>query len=328
MTTFKRSIRDFSEIAALIAEETGEANDSFSAAFDTDLERSKLGKSEEELTCDMPDAMQVQLAVELMITTVFDVLRDTRIESAAERIAWGIVHSFHRVAGQFAGQSDRAAQEVRELLRSTDGSEIHGVELEEQQQLLESLDEASDAIACMRDHAADIFHAETGRPWSAPKATLVSSKRTASVIAGTDYLAARRQRRLAQHFPAGPLVVFSGGARWADHRPIYKALEEMKAARPDMVLLTTAQDRGADAIAAAWAARTKTPLVALGIDKARWGNRAGFVRNDQIARLQPVGAVVAEGTGVQAQLVRVLRAAGVDPVLLPHHDMPRERVRA
>lgn len=121
----------------------------------------------------MPDAMQVQLAVELMITTVFDVLRDTRIESAAERIAWGIVHSFHRVAGQFAGQSDRAAQEVRELLRSADGSEIHGVELEEQQQLLESLDEASDAIACMRDHAADIFHAETGRPWSAPKATLV-----------------------------------------------------------------------------------------------------------------------------------------------------------
>jgi hypothetical protein len=37
--------------------------------------------------------------------------------------------------------------------------------------------------------------------------------------------------------------------------------------------------------------------------------------------------VVAEGTGVQAQLVRVLRAAGVEPVLLPHHDMPRERVR-
>ena len=101
----------------------------------------------------------------------------------------------------------------------------------------------------------------------------------------------------------------------------------MKAARPDMVLVTTAQDRGADAIAAAWAARTRTPLVALGIDKARWGNRAGFVRNDQIARLQPVDAVVAEGTGVQSQLVRVLRAAGIDPVLLPHQGEPRERAR-
>ena len=46
MTMFKRSIRDFSEIAALIAEETGNANDSFSAAFDTGLERSRLGRSE------------------------------------------------------------------------------------------------------------------------------------------------------------------------------------------------------------------------------------------------------------------------------------------
>ena len=118
MTTFKRSIRDFSEIAALIAEETGEANDSFSAAFDTDLERSRLGKSEEELTCDMPDAMQVQLAVELMITTVFDVLRDTRIESAAERIAWGIVHSFHRVAGQFAGRNQTVGAKPDQILTS------------------------------------------------------------------------------------------------------------------------------------------------------------------------------------------------------------------
>lgn len=327
MTQVIRSIRDFSEIAALIAEETGEAKDSFSAAFDSNLERTRLGRSEEELTCDMPDAMQVQLAVELILTTVFDVLRDTRIESAAERIAWGIVHSFHRTADQFAGQADKAGQEVRDLLRSADGSEIHSVELEEKQQLLESLDEASDAIACMRDHAAQIFHAETGRPWSAPKATLVSSKRTASVIAGVDYLAARRQRRLSQHHPAGPLVVFSGGARWADYRPIYKALDVMKGMRPNMVLLTTAQETGGDAIAAAWAAKTRTPLVKLGIDKARWGNRAGFVRNDQIARLQPVDAVVAEGSGVQSQLVRVLRAGGIEPVLLSFYEGPRDWAR-
>jgi hypothetical protein len=42
----------------------------------------------------------------------------------------------------------------------------------------------------MRDYAAEVFHAETGRPWSAPKGSLVSSKRTASVIASTDFLAA------------------------------------------------------------------------------------------------------------------------------------------
>ncbi|KTE00779.1 hypothetical protein ATE68_15935 [Sphingopyxis sp. H038] len=50
--------------------------------------------------------------------------------------------------------------------------------------------------------------------------------------------------------------------------------------------------------------------------------RAGFVRNGQIARLQPVDAVVAEGTGVQSQLVRVLRSVGVQPMLLSLYDGP------
>ncbi|WP_352000150.1 DUF2493 domain-containing protein (plasmid) [Sphingobium sp. SJ10-10] len=150
----------------------------------------------------------------------------------------------------------------------------------------------------------------------------VSSKRTASVINGTDYLAARRQRRIGQHHPDGPLVAFSGGSQWSDYTPIWKALDRIKAVRPTMVLLTTAQKCGGDAIAEAWAARTGTPVVRLGIDKGRWGNRAGFVRNDQIARLRPVEAVIAEGSGVQAQLVRVMRSIGVDPILLTLYGGP------
>ncbi|HEX7930995.1 MAG TPA: DUF2493 domain-containing protein [Sphingomicrobium sp.] len=323
MAQFKRSIRDFKDIAALIAEETGQATDNFAAAFASDLDGVRVGRGEEELTTDMPDATQAQLAIELILTTVFDVLRDTRLESAAERIAWGIIFSFHRVADQWAAQADKATRDVQDLLGTADGSEIHSVELERVHDLLELLDEGADALACMRDHATEVFHAETGRPWSAPKATLVSSKRTHAVIQGTDYLAARRQKRIGQHHPAGPLVAFSGGRQWSDFRPIWKALDEMKAIRPTMVLLTTAQDRGGDAIAEAWAARTKTPLVKLGLDIARWGaKRAGFVRNDQIARLQPADGIVAEGSGVQAQLVRVLRSTGIEPTLISLYGGP------
>jgi hypothetical protein len=324
MTRFNRTIRDFGDIAAFIAEETGEPPEAFATAFTSTRDGTRFGRAEDEFSADMPDAHEAQVAVELIVTTVFDVLRDTRLERAAERIAWGIVHSFHRAADDFAAQADNVGQQVRALLREADGSEIHGVELERARDLCAALDEASDAMACMRDHASGLFHAETGRPWMAPKATLVSSKRTAAVIDGRDYLAARRQRRLGSHHPEGPLVVFSGGADWSDYRPIWKALDEMHALRPNMVLLTTAQDRGGDAIAAAWAAHAKTPLVRLGLDRARWGNRAAFVRNDQIARLQPVDAVVAEGSGVQSALVRVLRSGGVEPVLLSRYGGPAD----
>ena len=325
MTNFKRSIRDFSEVAALIADETKQPNDDFAAAFASNFDGVLIGPDDLQVATEMPDALEVQHAVEMIVTTVFDVLRDTRLESAAERIAWGIVHSFHRVTEQWKTFADRETRDVQDLLRSADPSEIFSVRLEEAQDKLTLLDEGADALACMCRHAADVYGNETRRPWSAPKATLVSSKRTAAVIDGAAYLAARRQRKICEHHPEGPLVVFSGGQCWHDHAPIWKALDEMKRMRPTMVLLTTAQDKGADVAAQAWAAKTKTPVVRLGIDVARWGlKRAGFIRNGQIARLQPADAIVAEGTGVQSQLVRVLRSVGVQPALLSLYGGPAD----
>ncbi len=322
MAKINRSVRNFTDIATFIAEQTASTADSFSAAFASNYDGFSITGGAAEIPAEMPDAMQVQLAVELIITTLFDVLRDTRLQSAADHIAWGIVNALHKESDLWSRTADNAARQLKELLGTDDLSEIHNVEVERVRDSLTILDEAGDALACMRDHAIGIYSNETGKPWSAPRATLVSSKRTASVIDGRDYLAARRLRRAAAHYPQGPLVVFSGGTRWSDEKPIYRALNEMKAMRPSMVLLTTGQDLGADAIALAWAAKTKTTVVKLGIDKRRWGDRAGFVRNDQIARLQPIDGIVAEGTGVQSQLCRVLRSVGVEPVLLSLYGGP------
>lgn len=124
MTKAFRSVRSFTEIAALIGEESAVASDSFLAAFETDLDGVRVSRDDEERTGQMPDATQVQLAVELIVTTLFDVLRDSRLEKVAGRIAWGIVHSFHRVSDQATGQADGAARQMRDLLRQADGSEI------------------------------------------------------------------------------------------------------------------------------------------------------------------------------------------------------------
>ncbi|WP_367613569.1 SLOG family protein [Sphingomonas sp. AP4-R1] len=77
-----------------------------------------------------------------------------------------------------------------------------------------------------------------------------------------------------------------------------------------MVLATTAQDKGCDAIAAAWAASRNVKLVAFGLDR-RLGTRAGFARNETMVRLRPIEAVVCEGSGLQSHLARRVRSGGI-----------------
>lgn len=291
--------------------------DRYEQAFTATGESFRISRVDDVVTADMPDPEMMEHATTMLVTTLFDLLRDTRLESLAERLAWGIVHSFHKVAGQLDSEADRAARELGDLVRGNDGGEIATVQLEEAQTLCRSLDEAGNAVACMRDHAAAIFHTETGRPWSAPRATLVSSKRTASVIDATSFLAARRQRRTEAHAPTGPVVIFSGGQSWEDYRLIWDRLDQIRERIPTMLLATTGQVQGCDAIAAAWAARTATKLVVFGLDRTL-GNRAGFVRNEQLLKLRPVEALVCEGSGLQSHLARAVRAAGV-----PAHFLTR-----
>lgn len=310
MTTNHTDTARFSDIAAFLAEETREASDRFATAFTETVDTVRLARSDDAITAEMPDPLTMQLGVELMVTTLFDLLRNTRLEALSERLAWGLVHSFHRLADQLDGEADRAARQVGQLVRESDGGEIASANLEEAQALCHGLDEAREAVACMRDHGADLFRVETGRPWSAPRGTLVSSKRTASVIAATDFLAARRNRRNEAHAPQGPVVLFSGGQQWEDHAQLWERLDQIKARVPTMLLATTAQTKGCDAIAAAWAASRNVKLIAFTLNY-RLGQRAGFARNEALLRLKPVEAIVCEGSGVQSNLARMVRTAGV-----------------
>lgn len=282
------------------------ALDLFADAFVETTDRYRIVAGEDATDAPMPDAEAMAQATDMVVRTLFDVLRDTRLQGIADQIAWGIVHSFHRVASQIEGQADKAAQNVKRLIEQADGSEVGTVELEEAQLLCQSLDETQDAVACMRDYAAATFRVETGKPWSSPRASLTSSKRTASVIAATDFLAARRKRQIDQKAPQGPIVLFSGGQMWEDHRLLYSALDNIRARIPTMILATTAQDKGCDAIAAAWAARSGCKIITFTLNR-KLGNRAGFARNEQLIGLRPVEAVVCEGSGLQSHLAREVR---------------------
>lgn len=302
----------FAELATFIAQNRDDEHLSrnYEEAFVEPSEMAKLSIIDAPEALDMPDPEQVRAAVEMMMQTMFDVLRDTRMEAYAADLAWGFANSFHVVAKRIEGREDDAAKTLGELARNYDPSEIYASELEDNQLLCQTLQGCREAMECMRDHAAEVYRVETGKPFSPVKGSRVSSALNASMIEARDYLASRARERREQFAPEGPVVVFSGGQVWEDHDMLYRGLDRIKARIPEMILATTAQSKGCDAIAHAWAAARGVKVIQFRLDRSL-GNRGAWVRNDRMLALKPVEAVICEGSGIQMNLAQKLRKAGV-----------------
>lgn len=322
-----RRTTSFADLGKVYAEATTvSASESYAVAFDRGIAVSQLSIVDEPTRADMPDAGEAQHCVQAMIGELFSLMNDTRMEPIAQRLAWGIVNSFHVVARQIETQEDSAALKLGELARISDPSEVHASEVEDAQMLCQSLAEAREAVECMRDHAGEVYRAECGNPFSALKGSRVSSVLTASQIDARDFLASRAKTKREATNPTGPIVVISGGQDWEDHARIWARLDLLKVRVPSMTLATTAQGKGVDAIAAAWAASREVPLVAFRLNRAH-GNAAPFKRNKTLCDLNPVEAIICEGSGVQANLAERMRDAGV-PVTVFRREVREEARRA
>lgn len=319
---------NFADLASHIAASRG--NDAqvetYEGAFLEHDEMAKMTIVDPAEKAEMPDPDQVGVAVEMMMATMFDVLRDTRMEEFARDLAWGFANSFHVVAKRIEGREDDAAKKLGDLARNYDPSESYAFELEDTQLLCQTLQGCREAMECMRDHAGEVYRVEVGRPFSPTKGSRVSSALNASMIEARDFLAGRARVRREQFAPEGPVVAFSGGQVWHDVQLIHDLLDRIKARIPEMILATTAQNKGCDAVATAWASSRGVKVVQFRLDRAH-GNRAAFVRNDRIVALRPVEAVVCEGSGIQANLAQKLGAAGVPKHILRLRDQ-REARRA
>ena len=292
-----------------IADET--TTDRFHEAFGDVGALSIMGPGEPAQELDMPEPAEAQFDCRAIMATLFDLFADTRLETSAQAIAWGFVNSFHYEAQKLAREEDTLARDLGDMARRPDPSEIHAVEMEELQLRTQTKMEQRAAIECMRDYAADCYRAHTGQPWSSARGTVVSSARTASQIEAKDFLKARADAIREQRNPTGPIVVFSGGQEWHDFQMIFDRLDAIKARVPHMTLCTSGQRKGCDLIAAGWAASRKVPLVAFVPNVARYNGAAGFRRNDQLVALEPVEAIVCQGTGIQSGLLNELKKAGV-----------------
>ena len=315
------SFSGFEDFAQHYAQAT--AQDSYGTAFSAEIESSQLSIHDEPTQVDMPDPERARDCIMQLVGDLFHLMADTRLEPFAGRIAWGVVNSLHRVAQQVERQEDDTARELGELARIFDPSEVHASQLEETQRLCQSQAEARAALECMRDHAAEIYRINTGSPWSSASGSRASAAPFASQIEARDFMAARRAAKREAMNPRGPIVVVTGGAGWLHHEPIWARLDSIKARVPSMVLVTTGQHRGADKIAAAWAAHHGVHTIFFRLNRSS-GGKAGFDRNKGLINLQPVEAIICEGSFLQVDFAKLCRGAGVPVTIMRGADFSGE----
>ena len=136
---------NFADLAEHYAREI--ATPDYAAAFMEQTELAKLSIEHEPSAAEMPDPEVAQGAIEMMLATLFDLFRDTRMEDFSGEVAWGIANSFHVVAKRLDDREDAASQKLTELLKTCDPSEVYATDLEDLTMQARSLAECRDRLA-------------------------------------------------------------------------------------------------------------------------------------------------------------------------------------
>lgn len=261
---------------------------------------------------ELPQQEAVEQVLGAIWSELFDLLSGTALEGDGEEIAWGLVNLFHRAAAKRSAEVDRATDEIRLLVASADGSEVHSSELEKQVERAQGAEAAMLGLEAIREAAALLYMHETGSSWRPAGSSRLnhSAGLTSAVVDGRDYLKARAECRRRAALPAGPIVVFAGGRQSFPDvgqaktfaANVWATLDKVHALCVDMVLAHGGDGKGADRLAASWAERRKVAQLVFSLDR-RLGARAGFARNEKMLSLEPRYLVAFPGSGVLERLV-------------------------
>lgn len=251
---------------------------------------------------------------------LFALFPDSVLEDDAEELGWAFVNLFHRAAAKRSGQIDRATDEIRCLIASSDGSEVHASKLENAVARAHGAEAAMLALEGLRETAARLYLDETGHSWRPAGGSRANhgAAMTSAVVDGRDFLRARVESRRKAVTPEGTPVVFAGGRlsfpteeqakTFAGN--VWDTLDKVREHVADLVLVHGGDSKGVDRLAASWAERRKVPQLTFSLDR-RLGQRAGFRRNEQMLSLKPRYVIAFAGSGVVERLVIQAKAQGL-----------------
>ena len=272
---------------------------------------------------DLPDPETAAQTLGAVWSDLFALFPETPLENDAEEIAWAFVNLFHRASAKRAAQLDRATDEIRCLIASADGSEVHASELESQVDRARAAETAMLGLESLRETAALLYLNETASSWRPAGSSRLNhgAGTTSAVVDGRAFLRARAESRQKAAMPAGTPVVFAGGRlsfstddqAKAFATNVWETLDKVRDHVADLVLVHGGDFKGADRLAASWAEGRHIPQIAFGLDR-RLGARAGFRRNEQMLSLKPRYIVAFPGNGVLERLVIDAKQKGLKVV--------------
>ncbi len=255
-------------------------------------------------TSDFPVREAVVQTLEAVWADLFAMVSGTALEADAEDLGWAFVNIFHRSATRKSTALDRATDEVRALIATADGSEVHTHDLETQVERAQCAESAMLALEEMREVAAALYLNEFGSSWKPVSSSRFnhSAMMTSALVEGRDFLRARAEAKRRAAVPEGTPVVFAGGR--TGH-----ATEDDALTFGNNVWTT----KGVDRLASSWAERRGIPQVTFSLDM-RLGARAGFKRNERMLSLDPRYVVAFPGNGVLERLVIEAKARRITVV--------------
>ena len=265
-------------------------------------------------------------AVDAAFDGICGALADSALAADLEPMLWGMVNLYHQRSERIARDRGEMETVIRALIQQQDGSEIADVELQDAQAYYERAEERETALILMREHAADRYEAETGRPWFPRSGSRPGNPVTAAMIDARDYLRAVKERKAEALAPEGSKIIIAGGQDYEDHAAIFDALDRTRNRVGDMVLLHGGSQKGCDHIAALWANARGIPQIAFRPDFKTHNRAAPFKRNDDMLATKPRGVVIFPGNGIteniaqkaELQRVKVWRPLGDTPPEQPN----------
>ncbi len=233
-------------------------------------------------------AGQAQLAV----AAILEALAECGLGAYTRSVGWGVVNAVHREIERLERKSDDNAAAIRDLDASQDGSEVRDVELQDAMRLHERMAECHEALVTFREAAACAYATAAGEPWLPRSGNRTGHGVTATQIDARAALKAARDQRAAELNPQGPRYVVAGPKDWTDVAGVFARLDELRARKPDMVLVTKGGP-GVELVARKWAALRATPHIAVAMNWSL-GRRAAFDAIEQQIALKPAGIVTFE----------------------------------
>lgn len=257
-----------------------------------------------------------------IVASLFDNLAQrldgTALQPDIADLLWALANLFHFKVDRVQRFLDNNELNQKTAQEQNDRSEISSVALERLIEKGQLLLEKRAAFQRMRDQAAEQYAEHTGSVWLPRSGSKVNHKTmTAAIVESRDYINAKRRAETEIMLPAGPKIAFAGGPNYNDHIAIWKVLDAAHQKHPDMVLIHGGTDRGAEAIATAWAATRKVPCIPFKPEWNRDGKQAApFKRNERMLEAMPIGLIIFPGNGYTENLADNAKRMGI-PVTRP-----------